>query len=106
MYAYFSETSTAAGFGAEDAKLLNVKDTNATVFVIDDDPSIREAIDSLIRSVGINVRTFASAQEFIWEQRVRPSQRNCTDTCGSGAVITSGESSSCGPGVVISTGGA
>jgi FixJ family two-component response regulator len=42
-----------------------VKDTSATVFVIDDDPSIREAIDSLIRSVGINVRTFASAQEFM-----------------------------------------
>jgi len=69
MYAYFSETSTAAGFGAEDAKLFNVKDTNATVFVIDDDPSIREAIDSLIRSVGINVRTFASAQEFMASKR-------------------------------------
>jgi FixJ family two-component response regulator len=46
-----------------------VKDTSATVFVIDDDPSVREAIDSLIRSVGINVRTFASAQEFMTSKR-------------------------------------
>jgi FixJ family two-component response regulator len=46
-----------------------VKDTSATVFVIDDDPSVREAIDSLIRSVGINVRTFSSAQEFMSSNR-------------------------------------
>ena len=46
-----------------------MKDTSATVFVIDDDPSVREAIDSLIRSVGINVRTFASAQEFMTSTR-------------------------------------
>jgi len=46
-----------------------VKDTSATVFVIDDDPSVRDAIDSLIRSVGINVRTFASAQEFMSSKR-------------------------------------
>ena len=35
------------------------------VYVIDDDPSIREAIESLIRSVGMHVKTFASAQEFM-----------------------------------------
>lgn len=46
-----------------------VKDRSATVFVIDDDASVREAIDSLIRSVGINVRTFASAQEFMTSKR-------------------------------------
>jgi FixJ family two-component response regulator len=46
-----------------------VKDTSATVFVIDDDPSVRDAIDSLIRSVGINVRTFGSAQEFMLSKR-------------------------------------
>jgi hypothetical protein len=31
------------------------------VFVVDDDPSIREALDSLLRSVGLGVQTFASA---------------------------------------------
>ncbi len=34
------------------------------VLVVDDDPSIRQALQSLIRSVGLRVETFASAQEF------------------------------------------
>ena len=36
-----------------------------TVFVVDDDPSVREALGSLIRSAGLNVEAFASAQEFL-----------------------------------------
>jgi len=39
------------------------------VYVIDDDESIREALNSLIRSVGLNVATFASAQEFLQSPR-------------------------------------
>jgi len=39
------------------------------VFVIDDDESIREALNSLIRSVELNVATFASAQEFLQSKR-------------------------------------
>ena len=35
------------------------------VFVVDDDESVREALDSLIRSVGLRVQTFSSAQEFL-----------------------------------------
>jgi FixJ family two-component response regulator len=42
-----------------------VIDTDSVVFVIDDDPSIREAISSLIRSVGMRVETLGSAQEFL-----------------------------------------
>ncbi len=34
------------------------------VFVVDDDPGIRQALQSLIRSVGLRVETFESAQEF------------------------------------------
>jgi FixJ family two-component response regulator len=51
--------------------------TNAAdmVFVIDDDESIREALNSLIRSVGLNVATFASAQEFL--QSPRPDVPAC-----------------------------
>ncbi|HET6976390.1 MAG TPA: response regulator transcription factor [Pyrinomonadaceae bacterium] len=41
----------------------------AIVFVIDDDESIREALKSLIRSVGLSVETFASAQEFLQSKR-------------------------------------
>jgi FixJ family two-component response regulator len=37
----------------------------ATVFVVDDDPVVREALGSLIRSVGLGVSLFASAQEFL-----------------------------------------
>ena len=39
------------------------------VFVVDDDPSIREALTSLIRSVGLRVETFGSAREFLNHQR-------------------------------------
>ena len=45
------------------------------VFVIDDDESIREALKSLIRSVGLSVETFASAQEFL--QSSRPDVPSC-----------------------------
>jgi FixJ family two-component response regulator len=45
------------------------------VFVIDDDESIREALHSLIRSVGLGVATFASAQEFL--QSTRPDVPAC-----------------------------
>src|SRR5262245_295643 len=43
--------------------------TQAMVFVIDDDAAIREALQSLLRSVGLSVATFASAREFLTSQR-------------------------------------
>ena len=43
--------------------------SDAMVFVIDDDESIREALHSLIRSVGLRVATFASAHEFLQSER-------------------------------------
>jgi FixJ family two-component response regulator len=42
---------------------------NPIVLVVDDDLSVREALSSLIRSVGLRVETFASAQEFLGFQR-------------------------------------
>jgi FixJ family two-component response regulator len=41
-----------------------------TVYVIDDDESVREALDSLIRSVGFQVQEFASATEFLQSKRL------------------------------------
>jgi FixJ family two-component response regulator len=38
---------------------------DATVFVVDDDASVREALGGLIRSAGLKVETFASAQDFL-----------------------------------------
>jgi FixJ family two-component response regulator len=37
----------------------------ALVSVVDDDPSMCEAIESLIRSIGLTAETFASAEEFL-----------------------------------------
>jgi len=37
----------------------------ATVFVVDDDASVRAALAALIRSAGLKVETFASAGEFL-----------------------------------------
>src|SRR5580693_7363510 len=39
------------------------------VFVVDDDPSIREAVKRLIGSVGLRVETFGSTREFLAVQR-------------------------------------
>ncbi len=38
---------------------------DATVFVVDDDADVREALSMLLRSVGLKVDTFASAQAFL-----------------------------------------
>jgi FixJ family two-component response regulator len=38
------------------------------VFVVDDDRSVREALGSLIRSVGLRVETFSSAAEFLRQE--------------------------------------
>jgi len=45
------------------------------VFVVDDDPSVREALSSLFRSVGLQVELFGSAAEFL--QRKRPDGASC-----------------------------
>jgi FixJ family two-component response regulator len=40
-------------------------DSESLVFVVDDDDSIRKALARLMRSVGLNVETFGSADEFL-----------------------------------------
>jgi len=47
----------------------------ATVVVIDDDPSVRKALDNLFRSVGLEVELFTSPQEFL--QSERPDRPGC-----------------------------
>jgi FixJ family two-component response regulator len=46
-----------------------VGNNNGVVFVIDDDPSVRDALDSLIRSVALNVQSFATTEEFLRTER-------------------------------------
>lgn len=42
---------------------------DAVVFVVDDDPAMRQALESLIGSVGWRVETFGSAREFLTSKR-------------------------------------
>jgi FixJ family two-component response regulator len=48
---------------------------NGTVFVVDDDVSVRESLDVLIRCAGFEAEVFASAQEFL--ARPRPDRTSC-----------------------------
>jgi FixJ family two-component response regulator len=57
-----AEQSAARGFtGSPGARRISI---------VDDDASIREALQSLMRSVQFNVEAFASAEEFLASERV------------------------------------
>ena len=45
-------------------------DTTSTVFVVDDDVSVRESLELLIRAAGWQPETFATAQEFLFRPRL------------------------------------
>jgi RNA polymerase sigma factor (sigma-70 family) len=44
-------------------------EAEAMVFIVDDDAPVRESLENLIRSGGLPVETFASAQEFLRSKR-------------------------------------
>ena len=50
-------------------------DADAMVFVVDDDAPMRESLKNLMRSVGLRVEAFASAQEFL--RSTRPDVPGC-----------------------------
>jgi len=50
-------------------------DAEALVFVVDDDAPMRESLTNLLRSVGLRVEAFASAQEFL--RSTRPDVPGC-----------------------------
>jgi FixJ family two-component response regulator len=45
--------------------MIGQSDPQSVVFVIDDDASVREALSRLFRSVGLQVKAFASTMEFL-----------------------------------------
>jgi FixJ family two-component response regulator len=46
-----------------------MSETDGVVFVVDDDASLRESLENLIRSVGLRVEAFPSAPEFLRSKR-------------------------------------
>jgi FixJ family two-component response regulator len=52
-----------------------VTEAEAIVYVVDDDASTRETLNTLIRSVGLHVEVFGSAQEFLKSNR--PDTASC-----------------------------
>ena len=45
--------------------LPGMNEVGPIVFVVDDDPSVREGLDSLFRSIKLAVQTFGAAEEFL-----------------------------------------
>jgi FixJ family two-component response regulator len=56
-------------------RLVAMPDVTSIVFVVDDDVSVRESLELLIRTAGWQPETFASAQEFL--SRPRPTAPSC-----------------------------
>jgi FixJ family two-component response regulator len=50
----------------------------STIFIVDDDPSVRKALERLVRASGFNVQTFASAEDFL---ACRPCQKPKDPAC-------------------------
>jgi two-component system response regulator FixJ len=42
-----------------------MSESKPTIYVVDDDPSIRDATELMLKSMGFNVKTFSSAQDFL-----------------------------------------
>ena len=60
---------------ARSIEVVTMPDAQSIVFVVDDDVSVRESLELLIRTVGWRPETFASAQEFL--SRPRPTVPCC-----------------------------
>jgi FixJ family two-component response regulator len=60
---------------AGDVEGYQMSDVTAIVFVVDDDVSVRESLELLIRAAGWQPETFASAKEFL--SRPRPTVPCC-----------------------------
>src|SRR5262249_40844367 len=52
-----------------------MKPSQNCVFIVEDDPSMRNALKNLLRSVGLEPRVFGSAQEFL--EAERPNAASC-----------------------------
>ena len=62
----YTARSPIAGRSSE---VVNMSDAPSIVFVVDDDISVRESLDLLIRTAGWRAETFASAHDFLSRSR-------------------------------------
>src|SRR5215510_4583297 len=67
--------TVSSSIAARAMEVVAMSDVPAIVFVIDDDVSVRESLELLIRSAGWQPETFASAQDFL--SRERPTVPSC-----------------------------
>ena len=58
-----------SAMASRSADMLTMADTTPVVFVVDDDISVRESLELLLKSDGWRCETFASAQEFLARPR-------------------------------------
>jgi FixJ family two-component response regulator len=56
--------------GRNAIEIVNMPDLTSIVFVVDDDISVRESLELLIRSAGWRAETFQSGQDFLSRPRV------------------------------------
>jgi len=66
---------SSANTAVRASRLPSQSDVRSVVFVIDDECSVRESLESLINSAGWHTEAFASAQEFL--ARSRPATASC-----------------------------
>ncbi len=45
--------------------MMNVKASNPVVFIVDDDPAVRDSLQMLVRRLGFGIRAFESAEAFL-----------------------------------------
>ena len=66
--------TVTSAIASRSNEVLTMPDMTSIVFVVDDDVSVRESLEFLIKSAGWQPETFASAREFLSRSRVtRPS---------------------------------
>jgi len=61
--------TVTSSIGSHSIEPRTMPDVTSTVFVVDDDVSVRESLELLIESAGWRPETFASAQEFLSRTR-------------------------------------
>ena len=61
--------TVVSAIAARSSEVLPMPDVPPIVFVVDDDLSVRESLELLIKSAGWQPETFVSAQEFLSRHR-------------------------------------